>query len=344
MDVRRKPAIRYASAAELVETALHGDVQSLYGVLQYLSSATPELRHIMQASLHDTSRPAVWRALLNCLAHQRWTLDDETETELPRHFGMDAWQRVANSISETFVLDEVEGEKSDKETILLQAQTSPEPALRHAAACLLALRGHADAIPQLAEIIETGELAWQLRAVEALASLQDEASGPVLVAALAKDREELHKAAQHALFELGPKAQKAWLEALNHPNRHIRWHAARGLGQACDARAANILVEGLLDESSAVRWATAGVLSNLDALAVPAILKFIIQHPLTESLREAVFHAIHNMPSQYVQDYLQPLLAALHSPAADLEAPAAAQRLLAEWKPPPQTQRERWHF
>jgi hypothetical protein len=345
MDVRRKRGIRYPSAAELVEDALPGDAQALYGVFQYLSSATPELRQIMLASLHDTSCPALWRALLNCLAHQRWMLENETETkiEFPPHFGEDAWQRVVKSISEAFVLDETEGEKSDKENILTEAQNSSDSLLRHAAAYLRALRGSAETIPQLAEMIETAEPAWQMRAVEALAALQDERSGPVLIRALEKDRADLHKAAQHALFELGSKAQRGWLEALNHPNSHIRWHAARGLGQACDARAADILVEGLLDESSAVRWATAGVLANLDALAVPAILSFILHHPLTEPVRQAISHAIHSMPSQSVQDYLQPLMAALSGPAADLNGPATAQRLLAEWKPPAQAQSKDWH-
>ena len=74
-----------------------------------------------------------------------------------------------------------------------------------------------------------------------------------------------------ALSELGICAEPALLQALHHPDNHVRWHAARLLGQIGDPRAVDVLVTGLWDEDQQVRWATARVLANLDMPAVPAM-------------------------------------------------------------------------
>jgi len=131
---------------------------------------------------------------------------------------------------------------------------------------------------------------------------------------------------------LGHAAQNTLLEALHHPDSHVRWHAARSLGQCADASGAQILCEGLYDERAEVRWATANVLAGLDAAAVPHILRALIAKPMKESYRQAIYHALHGMPSHRTQERLQPLLAALRGPAPSVQAPTVAQKLLADWK------------
>ena len=116
-----------------------------------------------------------------------------------------------------------------------------------------------------------------------------------------------------ALSELGICAEPALLQALHHQDNHVRWHAARLLGQIGDPRAVDVLVTGLWDEDQQVRWATARVLANLDMPAVPAILEALSHQPLTEEFRQAAFHALHSMTNQATQAYLQPLLRVLGS-------------------------------
>jgi len=65
---------------------------------------------------------------------------------------------------------------------------------------------------------------------------------------------------------------------------------------------------------------------------VPAILKVLTQRAINEPLRQAAYHALHAMPSSQTRAYLEPLLEALHSPAAPVQAPSVAQRFLREWK------------
>ena len=127
-------------------------------------------------------------------------------------------------------------------------------------------------------------------------------------------------------------AEPALLKALDHPDSHIRWHAARGLGQIGDASGIDVLAEGLHDENQAVRWATASVLARLDATAVPAILKTLTENELNEPFRQAAVHAMSAMPSSQTRAYLAPVLDALRGPAAQIEAPITANRLLGDWK------------
>jgi HEAT repeat protein len=175
-------------------------------------------------------------------------------------------------------------------------------------------------------------MCWRLRAVKALAALKDERCGPPLIKALATNRNNLHREARRALQSLGHLAKSAWLKALDHSDAHIRWHAARGLGELGDASYTYILAEGLLDENYAVRWATADVLAHLGKRGVPATLTILSQRKVTEQSRQAAYHALHGITSRRIQQLLKPLLYALRSPAASVEVPGIAQRLLLEWK------------
>ena len=243
-----------------------------------------------------------------------------------------ALQRIDQSIAVIFIQDEEDSESAAKDASLHEALKAPEPQLREAAAYLLGLRGDLRAIPYLAETIETGTKHWRLRAVKALATLNDERCGPPLIKALAINRNSLHREARRALQSLGHLARLAWLKALDHPDAHIRWHAARGLGELGDASYTYILAEGLLDENYAVRWATADVLARLGKRGVPATLTILSQLKITEQSRQAAYHALHGITSHRVRERIKPLLDALHGSAASVEAPAIAQRLLMEWE------------
>ena len=323
----RKTACRHQAESELLHRALAGDLGSVGKMLNYLSSSNKYLRQIMQEAIHDLGNQEIWKKLLRCLAEGRW----DHQQDCPRRADAEASKRIDLSIEEAFIEDEGEWETRIKEAALSHGLQDESQPVRWASAYLLGLRGHLNMIAILSEMIDHGSLEWQLRAIKALVRLDHEECGQPLISALAQGRDRLHREALRALSSLGEKARPGWLSALSHPDSHIRWHAARGLGQIGDASSIHILAEGLLDPNHAVRWATADLLGYLGEVSVPAVLKLIIQQPLAEPFRQAAYHALHCITDQDLQDRLEPLTKALRSPTARLEAPAVAQRILAKW-------------
>jgi hypothetical protein len=248
---------------------------------------------------------------------------------------------AAHAIIEAYTSDPIETEQALKQRVLLQGLAANGP-IQKGAACLLGLRGDERALPVLEKIIQDATQVplkrrgpagdWSILAVEALAAINDPRCGPPLLCALAEGHGELHRAASRALRDLGDMATESLIQGLNHPDSHVRWHAARALGQIGNPRGIETLVEGLHDDHPAVRWATASVLASLDAQAIPYILRDLIRRPMTEPYRQAVYHALHAMPSRHTRLYLQPLLEALQGPASGVQGPAMAQKMLAEWK------------
>jgi HEAT repeat protein len=323
----RKSVCRHEAETEMLIRALEGDMSSVNRVLNYLSSSNKYLRQIMQEAIHDLLDQKIWDKLLHCMAEHRW----EGHQDCTRREQEEASTRIDLSIEELFLTDESGWERRFKDEALDRGLESQSQEVRWTAAYLLGLRGHLQIIPILSQIIDSGSISWGLRAIKALAALNNEECGHPLVKALAKDRDKLHQEALRALGSMGGKMKIAWLSALGHPDSHIRWHAARGLGQAGDAASVKILAEGLLDENHAVRWATADLLAYLGEVSVPAVLELIIRHPLTEPFRQSAFHALHAITNEATQERLRPLIKALGAPTARLEAPAEAQRILQEW-------------
>jgi len=171
-----------------------------------------------------------------------------------------------------------------------------------------------------------------MRAIKALSTLKDEKCASPLIKVLIMDRGKLHREARRALQNLGPLAESVWLEALNHPDSHIRWEAAHGLGQIGDARAAPTLVEGLFDESYVVRWITANVLARLGEQVIPATLSVLCSHEISEPFRQAAYHALHGCTSPRIREHIKPLLDALSGSDSKEPVSSVAQRLLVEWK------------
>jgi HEAT repeat protein len=128
---------------------------------------------------------------------------------------------------------------------------------------------------------------------------------------------------------MGPLSEAALLDALRSPDQHVRWHAARGLGQIGNAEGVDALAEGLLDDSAEVRWAAAHALGNLDLAALPAVLHMLTHHQVTEQLRQVSLHALNSMQSTKAQQIAKPVTEALRGRMASVLAPLEARRALA---------------
>jgi len=318
---------RHPVEGDLLRRGLRYDTQAVNSLLKYLSSSDPRLCKSLQEAIHDLNNPTLWYHLLYSLAFHRW--DDLIVFD--RHLDPNNADRFDQAIIEVFVQDDCDKESPIKEAVLHEALDNQINPLRHAAACLLGQRNDPRAIPVLSETIETDSMKWKLRAVKALAALNEVACARSLMEALVLDRGELHREARRALQNLGRLAEPVWLEALNHLDEHIRWEAARGLGEIGDIRAVDTLAEGLLDDSYAVRWATADVLAHLGERAIPSVLLILNCHTMNEYLRKAAIHALHMIRSRKIQRRIQPLLDALHGSAAEVEVPVTANQLLADW-------------
>lgn len=374
------PAERLAAATQVLSYLAAGSPDLRQIMIRALHEAAAE-----SPSGQVPEAAACWRYLLGFLATGAWCdalsllglagAGEEAGAATGGSHGpaaaFSAWQdpdhAVYRTVIEAFTAEPPEapaGAGTAKVHLLRQALRSsgflapaPDPRtaqaarrIRVAAACLLGLRGAEDVIPVLEQIIDDSrrpeDLIWKLRAIQALGNIPSERSGPPLLKALASPDRRLHQAARHALFCLGPHAAPTWQEALLHPDQHVRWHAAIGLGQIGDPQGVEILAESLADENAEVRSAAARVLANLDvpppegglSAAVRAVLQVISQRPLTEPLRQAALSALHAMPSAETQRRLQPLINALRtdrlglSPTAALEAPRLAQALLLQQK------------
>lgn len=324
--------LHQSDETEILHCALKGNLQAINKTLDCLSS--PYFCRTMQEAIHEMGDSRIWNHLLHLLGLGCW---DGHELRALENNDLKAYKRIDQSIVEVFIEDKNAWEKQVKEELLRNTlnMNNPEPLIRQAAAYLLGLRGEQQVIPVLEEIIETGSTEWRLRAVRALVVLNDKRCGPPLLKALIMDRGKLHREARRALQSLGTLAEPVWLAALNHPDTHIRWEAARGLGEIGDPRAALILAEGLLDESYAVRWASGDVLAQLGECAVPAILVVLRHQALSETSRQAASHTLHGITSPRVQKRIRPLLEVLNSGGDSDKVPAVARRLLMEWEKTP---------
>jgi HEAT repeat protein len=153
-----------------------------------------------------------------------------------------------------------------------------------------------------------------------------------LLKLLIEDRGDLHREASRALHSLGKLARSAWQSVLDHPDSHIRWHAARALGEMGDTSLAMVLAEGLRDDDYVVRWATADVLARLGEIGLQATLKMLTRYPINEQFRQAAYHALHGIVSSEIQLQIKPLLASMRGPAAGMESARIARNILVQWE------------
>ena len=321
-------ARQHSAEATLLTRFVAGDPEAADSLLRRLgSSDQPHLEPMMEVISNDADL-LLWQRLLRYLAlHRSGDCADGHSPTAP-----ETLERAHTVIVDLFLKDDdPPAVVQIKSAALSEGLTEPEPGIRHMAATLLGWQGDARAINILIEATSMGERDCRLRAIAALGQLRDERGSLALVQALASDDEEVHWAASQALNALKEAALPALIQTLKAPKPHVRWHAACGLGDIGDARAAGNLAETLFDDDFSVRWAAAEGLARLGTSAVPEILHRIAHFVLSEDVCQAAYHALQQLAPRVGHDRLQPLLEVLHGRNARIEAPPIADELLQTW-------------
>ena len=321
-------AQQHPAEATLLARFVAGDPEAANSLFRQLGSNDQSSLEPVLEVIGSYADLFLWQRLLQYMAAGR-SLDG---TDRRPQIDSEAPKRAAAAIGSLFLKeDDPPAVMRIKLATLSEGLTDPEPGIRHTAARLLGLQGDARAITMLIEAAVSGEREFKLQAIGAVGQLKDERGGLALTAALASDDDEVHWAASQALKELKAAALPALIQALRAPKAHVRWHAACGLGDVGDVRAASNLAEAFFDDDFSVRGAAVEALAKLGAPAVPEILQRIARRVLSEEVCQAAYHALQQLAACVDRDRLRPVLEALRGRNASVEAPPRAVELLETW-------------
>jgi HEAT repeat protein len=194
-------------------------------------------------------------------------------------------------------------------------------------------------------LCRTGKIAAGISEVEMQASKkgarsavpEDEGSGSSvnqLIADLHTHDWKQRERARWQLAMLRERAVKPLIDALEDPDWHVRWEAAKALEEIADARAAPALVRALRDRRFGVRWLASDALIALREAGVPSLLKALAEDGDSIFLRNGTHHVLRDLTRGHVRrevaEILEPVIRALESIEPSVTAPVAAQRALGE--------------
>lgn len=158
----------------------------------------------------------------------------------------------------------------------------------------------------------------------------DAQSIPVLIETLSNRDGLQRQAAREALVHIGDPAVAPLIAALGDSREHVRWEAAKALGQMCNPAAAPALVRTLEDREGGVRWVAAHALISMERLGVAPLLEALMSRSNSVLLRDGAHHVLRALCDGELAALLSPVLAALDGAEPVLQAPVAAQAALAQ--------------
>lgn len=124
------------------------------------------------------------------------------------------------------------------------------------------------------------------------------------------------------------------IDALEDPDWHVRWEAAKALHDIADARAAPALVKALRDRRFGVRWLASNALIALREAGLPPLLTALVHQGDSILLRSGAHHVLRDLSRGHVSrdivEILKPVVAALESIEPSMTVPVAAQKVLDE--------------
>jgi HEAT repeat protein len=124
------------------------------------------------------------------------------------------------------------------------------------------------------------------------------------------------------------------IDALEAPDWHVRWEAAKALHDIADARAAPALVKALRDRRFGVRWLASDALIALREASLPSLLSALVHHGDSILLRNGAHHVLRDLSrghvSREIVEILRPVVVALESIEPSMAVPLVAQKALDE--------------
>lgn len=166
---------------------------------------------------------------------------------------------------------------------------------------------------------------------------EDEESGETTDELLERLHSHDWKQREHARWQLVTLRGVAvfpLMDALEDPDWHVRWEAAKALRDIADARAAPALVGALRDGRFGVRWLASDALIALKEASLPPLLQALVHQGDSVLLRNGAHHVLRDLSRGHVSKdiaaTLAPVIAALESVEPSIGVPGAAQKALAE--------------
>ncbi len=133
------------------------------------------------------------------------------------------------------------------------------------------------------------------------------------------------------LAKVGSAAVPPLLAALDHPQQHVRWEAAKTLAAIADPAAAERLVAALADKDSDVRWVVGEALIALGSHAVKPLLTALTGSDLPDGMYRGAHHVLHDLIRRGARGaLLEPVRQALDQQEPEIAVPQAAAAALAQ--------------
>lgn len=135
--------------------------------------------------------------------------------------------------------------------------------------------------------------------------------------------------ARAALVQIGSAAVPPLLDALDAPQQHIRWEAAKALAEIADPATVERLVAALGDKDSDVRWVVGGALIALGRVAVKPLLTTLTKSDLPDGVHQGAHHVLHDLARRGdLASLLEPVLKSFQKPEPAIAVPVAAAEAL----------------
>jgi HEAT repeat protein len=149
------------------------------------------------------------------------------------------------------------------------------------------------------------------------------------LADLASHNDTIRVKARHALVGMGKAAVPSLIEALKDKNNHIRWEAAKALGEIADPGTTSALVEALEDEDFDIRWLAGEALIKMNIHALRPLLRALETRGSSVFLQEGAHHVFHDLAKGALRKYLAHVLVALEGLEPGKEVPWVARHDMA---------------
>jgi HEAT repeat protein len=144
----------------------------------------------------------------------------------------------------------------------------------------------------------------------------------------------LREHARRQLITLGEVSVFPLMDALEDPDWHVRWEAAKALQALADPRAAPALVRALRDRRFGVRWLAADALIALQEAPLPVLLHALVEQGDSVMLRNGAHRVLRELSKAHANTdlarILEPVIEALESIEPSVTVPMAAQKAFGE--------------